>query len=70
MVLPVITTSSTLKLLGAKRVSDVFDGVTQAVGVVIRRVDAPLVPSPVVGRIFDPVGDRVLLALLQSDLHP
>ena len=39
-----ISTSPGLKLLGAERVSDVFNGVTQAVGEVVCGVDAPGVP--------------------------
>ena len=50
--------------------SDVLDGVAEAVSVVIGGVDAPLVASSVVGGVLDPVGHRVLLALFESDLHP
>ena len=49
---------------------DVLDGVAKAVGVVVRRVDAPLVAGPMVSRELDAIGNRVLLSLLQSDLHP
>jgi len=51
-------------------VSYIFDGVTQAVGIVVRWVDTPFVPGPVMGGVLDSVGDWVLLALLQGDLHP
>ena len=49
---------------------DVLDGVAKAVSVVVGGVDAPLVAGPVVSRVLDAVGYRILLALLQGDLHP
>ncbi len=67
---PVVAASPALKLLGAERVGDVLDGVAEAVSVVVGGVDAPFVAGPVVSRVLDAVGYRILLALLQGDLHP
>ena len=50
--------------------TDVLDGVAEAVGVVVRGVDAPLVAGSVVNGVLDPVGHGVLLALFEGDLHP
>ncbi len=58
-----------LELPRAERVSDVLNGVTEAVGVVIGRVDAPLTPSPWVRLALDPVCNWILLAVLQGHLH-
>lgn len=58
-----------LELPGAEGVSDVLNGVTETVGIVIGRVDAPLTPSPWVRLALDPVCHWVLLTVLQSHLH-
>ena len=58
-----------LKLLGAKGMRDILYGVAEAVGVVIRRVDAPPCPRAGVWGIFDAIGHRVLLAVLHGQLH-
>ena len=42
-----------LEFLGAERVGDVLYGVAKAVGVVVGRVNAPLVPGPVVVGVLD-----------------
>ena len=56
---PVVTAPPRLELFGAQGVSDVFNGVAKAVGVVVGWVDAPCVPCPVVVGVFDPVGYQV-----------
>ncbi len=58
------------ELLGTKGVCYVFDGVAKAVGVVVGWVDTPLVPRTQVGCGLDPVHHGVLLAVLQTVLHP
>ena len=44
---------------GADRVGDLLDGVTLSVGVVVHRINAPLVAGAVVAGVLDPVEDRV-----------
>ena len=58
-----------LELLGAERVGDVLDGVTEAVGEVVGGVDTPGVASVGVRGVLDAVGHRVLLAVLHNVLH-
>jgi hypothetical protein len=64
IVSPIIAAASALELLGAEGVSDVFDGVAEAVSVVVGRIDAPLITGPVVGSVLDPVRDRVLSTMV------
>ena len=66
---PVVGGAARLELLGAKRVRDVLDGVVEAVGEVVRRVDAPLVAGARMMRVLDAIGDRILLAVLHGVLH-
>ncbi len=61
--------SPCLELLGAKRVSDVLNRVTETVGVVIGRVNTPLVTGVGMRGILDPVCYRVLLSIFQGHLH-
>lgn len=49
--------------------SDVLDGVAQAVRVVVRGVDAPAIAGAVVGHVLDAVGHRVEFPFLQRHLH-
>ena len=51
---PVVGRAAVLELLRAEAVRDVLDRVDEAVGVVVGRVDAPLVAGAVVGGILDP----------------
>ena len=46
-----------------------LNGVAEAVGVIIGWVDTPLVPGVGVGGVLDPVGHRVLLAVLHGQFH-
>ena len=48
-----------VELEGADGMRDVLYGVALTVGVVVHRVDAPLVPCPVVGCVLDSVENRV-----------
>ena len=48
-----------LELQGADGVGDPLDGIRQAVGKVVHRVDAPCIAGPVVAGMDDPVHDRV-----------
>ena len=59
-----------LKFLGAERVTNVLNGVTETVGVVIGWVDTPPVPGMGVGGVLDSVGHRILFAVLHGQLHP
>ncbi len=56
---PVVERPVILELEGAQRVGDPFDGIGQAVGVVVHRVDAPGVAGPVVRHLENPVDDRI-----------
>ena len=58
-----------LELLGAQRVGNVLNGVTEAVGEVVGGVDTPGVSGVGVRCVFDAVGDRVLLAVLHDVSH-
>ena len=58
-----------LEFLGAEGVSDVLDRVAEAVRVVVSWVNAPRVPSAVMGDVLYPVGDGINLALLQGQLE-
>lgn len=58
-----------LELLGTEGMCDVLNGVTEAVGVVVGGIDAPLVPRVGVGRVLDSIGHRVLFAVLHNQLH-
>ena len=58
-----------LELPGAERVCDVLYGVTEAVGIVVGGVDAPLVSCPGVWPVFDPVCHWILLTIFQFHLH-
>ncbi len=56
---PVVERAVRLELEGADRVRDLLDRVRERVGVVVHRVDAPLLGRAVVGGVTDPVEDRV-----------
>ena len=58
-----------LELLGAQRVRDVLNGVTQAVSEVVGGVDAPGTPSVGMGSVLYPVGHGIHLAVLHDMLH-
>ena len=58
-----------LEFLGAKGMRDVLYGVAEAVGIVIRRIDAPLRAHLRMWGILDPIGHRVLFAILHGKLH-
>ena len=58
-----------LELLGAQRMTDVLNGVTQAVSEVIGGVYAPGVPGVGVGGVLHPVGHGIHLAVLHDVLH-
>ena len=47
-----------------------LEAIAQAMREVIGGVDAPAVSCPVMGRVLDPVSNRVLLAVLHNMLHP
>jgi hypothetical protein len=53
-----------LKFFGAERMGNVFNGITQAMRVVISRVNAPLVSRTVMWEEFYPISYRVLFTLL------
>ena len=48
---------------------DVLYGVTEAVGIVIGRVDAPLVSGTWMGSVLDSICYWVLFAVLHEELH-
>ena len=56
---PVVKFPVVLELQGAQGVSDVLDGVGQAVGEVVHGVDTPGITCAVVGGVTDPVQKRV-----------
>ena len=56
---PVVQRAVNFKLQCADGVGDAFDGVTLAVGVVVHRVDAPLVAGAVVVTVEDTVHDGI-----------
>ena len=56
---PVIQRPVDIELQSAYRMRDMLYRVALPVGVVIHRVDAPLVPGPVMARVDDPVHYRV-----------
>ena len=56
---PVVQRAVNLELQGANGVGDTLDGVALAVGVVVHRVDAPLVAGAVVMAVQDAVHDGV-----------
>jgi hypothetical protein len=53
-----------LKFFGAERMGNMFNGITQAMCVVIGRINAPLVSRTVMREEFYPISYRVLFALL------
>ncbi len=56
---PIVEGAVILKLQGADRVRDSFDGIRQGVCKVIRGIDAPCGPCPIVSGVSDPIEDRV-----------
>lgn len=58
-----------LELPGTERVSDILNGVTETVGIVVGRVDAPLATSPWVSLALDPVCHWIFFTVFQSHLH-
>lgn len=46
-----------------------FDGITEAVRVVVRRIDTPPIARPVMGYIFNAIGHRIEFAFLERDFH-
>ena len=70
---PVVERAVVLELERADRVGDVLQRVRDAVGVVVHRVDAPLVAGAVVVRVADAVDDRVAqvdVRRVHVDLQP
>ena len=57
------------EFFGAEGMSDIFQRVTEAVGIVVQGVDAPLTLSARVWNIFDAISHWVLLAVGQYNLH-
>ena len=58
-----------LKFFSTQRMSDIFNGVTQAVGVVIGWVNAPLVFAVWMRSEFDTISYRVLFAVFHCQFH-
>ncbi len=56
---PVVEGPVVLELEGADRMGDPLEGVGQAVGEIVHRVDAPRVPGAVMGGVEDAVDHRV-----------
>ena len=56
---PVVKRTVDVELQRADGVRDMFDGVALAVGVVVHRIDAPLVAGAVVMGVLDAVEDRI-----------
>ena len=56
---PIVQGAVVLEFQGADRVGNPLNGIREAMGKVVHRVDAPLIAGPVVRRPFDPVYDRV-----------
>ena len=56
---PIVQRPVVLELQRADRMGDPLDEVTEAVGEVVHRVDAPRIAGPVVALLLDPVDDRI-----------
>ena len=52
---PVVKRAVVLKFQGAERVGNIFDSIRDAVGVIVHRVDTPLVSGAVMVGSQDPV---------------
>ena len=56
---PIVERAVDFEFQRADGVGDAFDGIRDAVGEVIHRVDAPLVAGPVMVEAFDAIDDRI-----------
>ena len=56
---PVVQRPVIFELQGTERVGNPLNGVAKTMGVVIHRIDAPLVSGPVVGDLENPVQNRI-----------
>ena len=56
---PIVQGAVIFKFQRADRVGDAFDGIGQRVRKVIRGIDAPCGPCPIVGGMPDPIEDRI-----------
>ena len=56
---PIIERSVNIKFESAYRMGNIFDGVALAVGIVVHRINAPLISGPMVMGVLDTIKNRI-----------